>query len=114
VSATAQPLPAAAAEPECNTWCNTCGCAPCLTPGFCRACRAADAKAAWERRRAAKPRPRPTPQTTVEAILYCVRSRGIAALQEPENIERLGRCDDAAIAEIERRLGKYTGNNNAP
>ena len=30
-----------------------------------------------------------TPQSTVEAILYCVRTRGLAALKEPANEERL-------------------------
>src|SRR4051812_35073482 len=29
-----------------------------------------------------------TPQATIEAVLYCVRERGIDALQEPANIER--------------------------
>jgi hypothetical protein len=48
--------------------------------------------------------PRPTPQTTIEAILYCVRDRGPAALREPANIERLSRSDRAARAEIDRRM----------
>jgi hypothetical protein len=48
--------------------------------------------------------PRPTPQTTIEAILYCVRERGPTALREPANIERLRRCDRAARAEIDRRM----------
>ena len=110
MNAGAQPLPSEAAERECNT----CGRAPCPTPSFCRACRIADALAAQQRRQQRRtPEPRPTPQVTIEAVLYCVRSRGVAALQEPENIERLSRCDDAAIAEIERRLRKYTGNDNA-
>ena len=33
--------------------------------------------------------------------MWCVRERGLQALQEPENIERLSRCDEAAIAEID-------------
>jgi hypothetical protein len=49
---------------------------------------------------------RPTPQTTVEAVLHCVRERGLKALKEPANIERLSRCDAAAKAEIERRTAK--------
>jgi hypothetical protein len=49
---------------------------------------------------------RPTPQTTIEAILYCVRTRGVEALNEPENIERLSRCDDAAKTQINQRIAK--------
>jgi hypothetical protein len=47
-----------------------------------------------------------TPQSTIEAIVYSVRERGIAALKEPANRERLSRCDDAASAEIMRRIAK--------
>jgi hypothetical protein len=49
---------------------------------------------------------RPTPQTTIEAIMYCVRTRGTKALHEPTNLERLSRCDDAALAQIEARITK--------
>jgi hypothetical protein len=49
-----------------------------------------------------------TPQVTIEAIMICVRERGLAALQEPANRERLSRCDEAARAEIERRIKKIT------
>jgi hypothetical protein len=52
------------------------------------------------------PRRRPTPQVTIEAIWYCVRQRGVAALKEPKNVERLARCDKEARAEIERRIKK--------
>jgi hypothetical protein len=51
-------------------------------------------------------RPRPTPRTVVEAIMYCVRTRGPKALDEPGNQERLRRCDNAALAEIDRRMAK--------
>jgi hypothetical protein len=54
----------------------------------------------------AKPRPRPTPQTTIEAIMFCVRDRGLSALQEPANKERLARCDKGAIAQIDARISK--------
>ena len=47
---------------------------------------------------------RPTPRTTIEAILWCVRERGVEALREPANIERLLRCDSAARAEINERI----------
>jgi hypothetical protein len=52
------------------------------------------------------PQTRPTPQVTVEAILYCVRERGLAALKEPANLERLARCDAAAKAQIDKRIRK--------
>jgi len=45
-----------------------------------------------------------TPQSTVEAILYCVRARGLKALEEPANLERLRRCDQGARDEIDRRI----------
>jgi hypothetical protein len=50
------------------------------------------------------PQSQPTPAVTVEAIWLCIRERGLAALQEPVNRERLARCDDAARAELDRRL----------
>jgi hypothetical protein len=51
-------------------------------------------------------KPLSTPKTTIEAILHCVRERGVAALKEPTNLERLTRCDAAAQAEISRRIAK--------
>lgn len=50
--------------------------------------------------------PRPTPQVTIEAVLYCVRERGLAALKEADNVERLARCDAAAKDQINRRIEK--------
>jgi hypothetical protein len=55
------------------------------------------------------PRPRPTPETTIDAILYCVRQRGVAALKESANVERLSRCDDAAHAQIKKRISALRG-----
>jgi hypothetical protein len=52
------------------------------------------------------PRNHPTPKATVEAIIHSVRERGLAALKEPANVERLSRCDVAAKAEIEQRIAK--------
>jgi hypothetical protein len=49
---------------------------------------------------------RPTPQVTVEAIMYCVRERGLDALKEPANLERLSRCDAAALIQIDQRITK--------
>jgi hypothetical protein len=86
--------------------CSICGASPCINPSFCAACQIADRQA--PRRRSLQAQ-RPTPRSTVEAILHCVRERGPAALQEPANIERLSRCDAAALAEIDARLAKLGG-----
>jgi hypothetical protein len=50
------------------------------------------------------PQRHPTPQSTIEAILFSVRERGLTALDEPANVERLGRCDAKARTEIKRRI----------
>jgi hypothetical protein len=50
--------------------------------------------------------PRPTPQTTIDAVMYSVRERGLAALDEPATRERLGRCDAAARRQINQRIEK--------
>jgi hypothetical protein len=51
-------------------------------------------------------RERPTPQATIEAIMHSVRERGLGALKEPANIERLVRCDQAAKEQIDWRIAK--------
>jgi hypothetical protein len=86
------------------TPCPTCGCEPCPLPSFCQPCREADAKAAP---RHDKPRPRSTPQATIEAIKQSVRDRGVSALKESANRERLSQCDNAARAEIDRWLTRF-------
>jgi hypothetical protein len=48
----------------------------------------------------------PTPQATVEAVMFAVRERGLAALIEGDTIERLSRCDTAAHAQINSRIAK--------
>src|ERR1700675_4045451 len=48
-------------------------------------------------------RQRPTPQTLVEAVWYCVRERGLAALREPANLTRLQTFDPAARAQLNER-----------
>ena len=53
-----------------------------------------------------RPVRQPTPRSVVEAVLYCVRERGPAALREPKNVERLRRCDDQAKREINARVAK--------
>jgi hypothetical protein len=45
-----------------------------------------------------------TPQTTVEAIMVAVRERGLGALEEAANVERLVRCDQAARRQINERI----------
>ena len=52
------------------------------------------------------PHRHPTPHVVVEAILYCVKERGLASIEEPANIERLARCEEAAKIEIKRRIEK--------
>jgi hypothetical protein len=81
--------------------CETCGGQPCINPSFCAACRVADAAAI---RHPSRAHPQPTPQVTVEALWYCFRERGIQALREPANVERLNRCDKAAREELNRRI----------
>jgi hypothetical protein len=48
----------------------------------------------------------PTPRSTIEAIMLGVRERGVAALKEPDNRERLSRCDAAALNQIDKRVRK--------
>jgi hypothetical protein len=50
------------------------------------------------------PRNHPTPNVTIEAIIYSIRERGLAALKEQANVERLSHCNAAAKAEIEQRI----------
>jgi hypothetical protein len=69
-------------------------------------CREADGKAAAQRRREFTQERRPTPRSTIEAILYCAQSRGLAALKEPANLERLHRCDAEAQREIDGPIDK--------
>jgi hypothetical protein len=45
------------------------------------------------------------PSATIEAIMSAVRARGVSALKEPANIERLSGCDASARKEINRRIG---------
>jgi hypothetical protein len=54
---------------------------------------------------------RDTPQTTIEAIMHTVRARGISALREAANIERLSRCSPSARAEINERIARLVAAN---
>lgn len=54
-------------------------------------------------------RARPTPQTTIEAVIYCVQERGLSALKERANLARLLTFDDAAFAELNARISRMKG-----
>ena len=56
----------------------------------------------------------PTPQTTIEAVMWCVRERGLKALKAPVNEERLRRCDAAAKAQINDRIERLLAANRIP
>ena len=114
--------------------CPTCGARPCCDPSFCAACCKEDARLAAERKtgrqvesagilRARRlraddvslerawhdlndPRNHPTPQVTIEAIMYSVHAYGLAALKVSANMERLSRCDATAKAQIDERIQK--------
>jgi hypothetical protein len=66
--------------------------------GFWKYCAEVDRQNAGK---PASPAPsRGTPRVTVLALMHAVRSRGVAALDEPANIERLLRCDAAAREQL--------------
>jgi hypothetical protein len=46
----------------------------------------------------------PTPSTTIEAVMYSLRERGLSCLDEFATCDRLRRCDEAAMREISERL----------
>ena len=60
--------------------------------------------ALWDRLN--DPRRRPTPQSTINALIHCIRERGLSALQEPENQRRLRECDAAACKQINERIAR--------
>lgn len=74
---------------------------------FERACRIAEAK--QPRPASSRPTPRPTPRATIEAVMYCVRTRGVDALKEPSNQHRLRTFDAAARRELNERIRKLKG-----
>jgi hypothetical protein len=51
-------------------------------------------------------RNRPTPKATVDALVYCVRQRGLVALEEPANVDRLSRCDADSRQQLNSRIEK--------
>src|SRR5262249_18776427 len=50
------------------------------------------------------PRRFPTPQATIEAIMHCVRERGLPALEEPSIQVWLSECDEPARKQINERI----------
>jgi hypothetical protein len=60
------------------------------------------------------PRRFSTPQATIEALLHSVKERGIGALKEPANMERLSRCDEAAVKQIKARIAKLENSDKCP
>jgi transposase len=102
-----------------------------LPPTFAAACRKADAArsklrpdprteqlrrlmesnasldALWEEvNRAARQRYNAAPQTTVEALLYSLRQRGVWALTEPATKRRLSELSEEQVIEVGDRLQK--------
>ena len=105
--------------------CETCGNNPCVNPSFCAASRKADREIGQQRLPPGVPpgwdrmsldalwarlnQARSTPQSTVEAVMVCVRERGLKALEERANIEQLLRCDESARAKINDRIARLIG-----
>jgi hypothetical protein len=50
-----------------------------------------------------------TSQSTIDAVIYGVKARGVHALKNPANVDRLSTCDDAA-----RGLGHALNDPNLP
>ena len=49
-----------------------------------------------------------TARATVQALWQSVQEKGVEALTDPVNQDRLRRCDAASIAEINRRITNLT------
>jgi hypothetical protein len=49
---------------------------------------------------------RPTPQATIEALMFGLR-RGLSCLEDPGNRDRLRRCDAAAVEQFVPRLRSW-------
>jgi hypothetical protein len=87
--------------------CRGCGQNPCVNPSFCTACDREE-RAHPRRLYTEYLRDLPTPKTVIDAVVFCVRHRGIAALKEPANVERLSRCDEWARTEINRQVERFS------
>src|SRR2546430_5936698 len=87
------------------TICPTCGSDPCANPSFCRACRDADRKARGEHFDRTR-RGDDIPQTTVEALMYSLRSGG-SSLTASHNLPRLSEVSQPQLHEDCARLQKF-------
>jgi hypothetical protein len=62
----------------------------------------------WQAERAEQAVPkRKTPPTTIEALMYSLRERGLACLSETDTRDRLRRCDGLEMQEICGRLSNF-------
>lgn len=88
------------------TECPTCGADPCVNPSFCRACREADQRKTHKSRWYVYDRAQldGTPQPTVEALMFSLRSRGTSALEESSTKRRLSELSEQQLHEICGRL----------
>jgi hypothetical protein len=92
------------------TACLICGCSPCVNPDFCRACRAAD-----RRKVRLPPAPPPidteAPYATYNAVVYELRTYGLAQLSKLNCQRRLSDLSAAqiknVIASLQQRRGQY-------
>lgn len=50
-----------------------------------------------------------TPGSIVDALIYCIKSRGVDALKEPGNVGWLAQCDEQAKARINKFVAKISG-----
>jgi hypothetical protein len=51
-------------------------------------------------------RHRPLPQSTIDAVQYCVHERSLTALDEPKNVERLSHFNADAKAQLNKQIEK--------
>jgi hypothetical protein len=54
----------------------------------------------------APPKPRPTPQASIDAVKYSIRQRGVKAVQEPANRQRIATFDAAAREQINQFIAR--------
>jgi hypothetical protein len=84
--------------------CPTCGADPCINPGFCALCRETDRRRQQQQTPARPPDTRRAAETTVEALMYSLRQRGVRALDETDTRRRLAELSDEQLVEVGARL----------
>jgi hypothetical protein len=108
--------------------CAICGASPCLNPSFCRVCLRADGKCGAEPQHESadalrvrrllensiplerawvelnQQRRDGAPQSTVEALVYELRTHGLTALQHPSCLRRLDDVSATQVREVTARL----------